>query len=209
MSIVLQEESALMFTVGLDFDGVAIRIDELTRMTLKDHFGIILENGTERLDILLREKHISHDQFWSLVESMCCTEEYFQQMWPVDGMLLELPRLQRELPFARFQFITSRRRPHGSGIAEKWLRGCGLRIPIFGVNAVNAHGSKADHVSGFHVFVDDDLHHLVAMEGIVPNRFLFGWEYNRHDTAPGVIRVENWNNLATHIRMLATAYSLE
>ena len=99
--------------------------------------------------------------------------------------------------------IITSRRERGLELAARWLREQSLDIPIIGVGQGNSK-TEAAQTQGLNLFVDDSLDKLIPLIGIVPNLFLFSWEYNAHEQIPEEIkRVFSWEDLYKIIQALS------
>jgi len=193
-----------MFKVGLDFDGVLWNFAELKHRVLYDLFGRTMSIGRETHDFMIADGVVTEEEYWELARVLCTTTRYLSDMTPLPGMSTYLPHIRTLSRDVEFRVVTLRT-PEGAVIAQRWIDSLCLGVKV---ESANAAGTKGPHADGLHVFVDDTLEHLHEVEGIVPHRFLFSWNYNNHHgPSDGIVRVRSWKELFDHLKAIAPHYT--
>lgn len=182
--------------IGLDFDGVVADLGKLKSETARRLYGIEIPSGRFKKDFVVGGGLLTAEQYKSLQDHIYRNREIGLLLEPVEGALDYLSLLQEE--GHRIRIITSRGVPE-SGIVGEWMHQRRLHVPVTYVGFGN---DKAGACRGLDAYVDDDLDKLEKLVGIVPHRFLFSWEYNRHLQldAKVAVRVEGWEEFYERVK---------
>ncbi|MBI4523911.1 MAG: hypothetical protein HY695_08885 [Deltaproteobacteria bacterium] len=183
--------------IGLDFDGVISNCAKLRSDYARQRFGVDVPGELFKRDIVLGNGWLTSDQYQEISRAIYYTKEVGLLMEPVDGVKAWVPKLIEE--GHQISVITSRA-DAVLEIAKEWAKHQSLGLDLIGVGIGN---SKAPAAAGLDVYVDDDLHKLKPLVGVVPHLFLFSWGYNRQICAAGVaVRVSSWTDLCQKIATL-------
>lgn len=186
--------------IGLDFSGVIADCEGLKREIVRRFFGKdVLRVKKDLVDKGL----MTFDQYLTVKQKAACTREMGYRTKPVENVHTYLEILKNE--GHSLKVVTSRY-DISSWIAKEWMHLNCINIPIVSVGKGN---DKADACRGLDVFVDDDVEKLEKLVGVVPNRFLFSWDYNKNVHLDGLAkRVNSWKDLYENILDLATNYTV-
>ncbi len=178
--------------IGLDFDGVISNCGKLKSDGARKLYGVEISPDDFKKELVVGKGILTSEQYRNLQRQIYDNREIGLSMVPVDGVLEFVPRLQME--GYDLTVVTSRRELE---IPNEWSKLHGLHLNMVGVG----EGSKAGACSGLDVYIDDDLDKLELLVGIVPNRYLFSWGYNRHIDIPENVakRIESWKQFYEEI----------
>jgi len=185
--------------IGLDFDGVISDCGKLKSLGAKKIFGLEIPSGKFKKEIIVGERILSLEQYNLLQEKIYGDEEFGFSMQPVEGALEFIPKLQEEKH--EIVIITSRKE-RALYIAKEWLKRHNLSIKVV---SVGPNAKKTEACIGLDVFIDDDFEKLEPLVSVVPNRFLFSWDYNLHINVEETIakRVNSWQHFYNEIKSLS------
>ncbi|MBI4489777.1 MAG: hypothetical protein HY694_11880 [Deltaproteobacteria bacterium] len=184
--------------IGLDFDGVISDCGKLKSDCAKMLFGVDIPGGQFKRDLVIGNGWLTEEQYQEITKAVYYNREVGTLMEPVDGVVASVPKL---FEAGHKVLVITSREEINLEIAREWIERHRLPLELVGVGL---HNSKAQAAMGLDVYVDDDLHKLRPLVGIVPNLFLFSWEYNHHfDEARVAIRVSCWKELYRKIGALA------
>ena len=183
--------------IGLDFDGVISNCGKLKSDGAKKLYSVEIPSKKFTREEVVGKGFLSLEEYRELQRNIYHTKEVGFLMEPVEGMLCYLPKLLAE---GHKILIVSSRNGVGLEIAREWALFRNLTLEFVGVGYGN---SKAQAVAASDVYVDDDFDKLEPLVGIVPNLFLFSWDYNQHLNEGTVIkRVSSWEELYHKIQNL-------
>ncbi len=183
--------------IGLDFDGVISNCGKLKFDGAKKLYDVEIPSRHFTREAVVAKGLLSSEEYRELQRNIYLTKEVGFLMEPVEGMLLYLPKLIAD---GHKILVVSSRNGVGLEIAREWTLLRNLTLEFVGVGYQN---SKAQAVAGSDIYVDDDLDKLEPLVGIVPNLFLFSWDYNQHLNEGAVIkRVSSWEELYHKIQNL-------
>lgn len=183
--------------IGLDFDGVISDCGKLKSEGANNLYGVNISSGQFQKELVVGKGLLSLEQYQELQRKIYNTKEIGFIMKPVDGMLFYLPKLIAD---GHTVLVVSSRNETGLEIAKEWAVLRNLTLEFVGVGYGN---SKAQATVGLDVYVDDELGKLEPLIGIVPNLFLFSWDYNQHLSEGGFVkRVFSWEELYHKIQNL-------
>ncbi len=183
--------------IGFDFDGVIADCGKLKSDGAKKLYGIDIPPEKFKKEIVLREKHLTAEQYREFQKTLYEMREIGFLMEPVDGMSIYLPRLIAD---GHTILIVTSRDGIAFEIAQEWSVRQGLQLDFVSVGYGN---SKANAAAGLDVYTDDDLDKLKPLVSVVPNRFLFSWGYNTHlDAGTTAKRVASWEEIYRNIQGL-------
>lgn len=183
--------------IGFDFDGVIADCGKLKSDGAKKLYGIDIPPEKFKKELVLRDKHLTTEQYRQFQKTIYETREIGFLMEPVEDALIYIPRLIAD--GHTISIVTSR---DGAAldIAQEWSVRQGLQLDFVGVGYGN---SKAEAAAGLDVYADDDLDKLRQLISVVPNLFLFSWGYNAHlDAGTTAKRVASWEELYRAIQGL-------
>lgn len=182
--------------IGLDFDGV-IADSTATKIALAQKlYSATLLPSQWRRDIVLGGNLLTSEQYDHIQELVYGSEEYGYQMTLIDGTLAGISELTK---IHSVTIVTSRI-DQKADIATNWCKKNGISLPLIGVGR---NKSKAPHLQGFDVFVDDSREKLEQIVGTVPHLFLFDEPYNKdQNVSLPIIRTLNWDDLLKRITTL-------
>ena len=176
--------------IGLDFDGVISKCGKLKADYAKSAYGVEIPATQFKKDVVIGNRWLAPDQYDQISRAVYFTREVGLCLEPVDGLFPCLPRLVED--GHSVSVITSRMETDLE-IAREWSIKLGLSLELVGVGYRN---SKAQRALGLDVYVDDDLHKLEPLVGVVTHLFLFSWGYNEPFNAAGIAnRVLSWEEL--------------
>lgn len=189
-----------MYT-GFDFDGVLTNCGRLKTEFAKILFNVDIPSEIFKKEIVVDNGLLTFEQYRTLQREIYNNKEIGLRMYPVDGMLEYLPRIQQD--GHKMLIVTSR---ESAGISLEWLLDRELYIPV---TCVGYRNSKAVACKGMDVYVDDDIDKLEEISNVVRHRLLFTWPYNRHLNldGTGVERVDGWKQLYDKIREIDSQIS--
>jgi len=183
-----------MLKIGLDFDGVILDSLQLKLCVGKSCFGVEIPPHLLKTDALHRERPDLLEVYRKVQNIIYNDRASCSFMKPVAGALEVIPHL---LSKGHQIVVVTARKDISLKIAEEWARQQRLQLQFVGVGYGN---SKADAVAGCHAYVDDDFDQLESLIGVVPNLFLFSWEYNLADKPSRAIkRIYSWEELYREI----------
>ncbi len=187
--------------IGLDFDGVISNCGDLKSYCAKALYGVHISPAKFKQEIVVGEKHLTMDQYRELQKIIYGTQEIGFLMKPVDGVLHFLPQL---LDDGHTVLVVTSRSDVSLEIAKEWSVRQGLKLDFVGVGYGK---SKANAAKDLDFYVDDDFDKLEQLIDIVPNRFLFSWDYNA-DVEVGTIakRLASWEDLYLTVREFEDSY---
>jgi len=184
--------------IGLDFDGVISDCGRLKSHGAKLIYGVEIPPERFKKELVVDAGILTLGQYRHLQKQIYETRGIGLSMFPVDGVLEFVPRLQQE--GYGLIIVTSRGNP-GSEIAREWMRNHGLDVQLI---SSGIGRSKADACRGLDVYIDDNLNKLEPLIDVVPHRYLFSWEYNQHIEIPAGMaqRVNSWHHFYEEVRRL-------
>ncbi len=183
--------------IGLDFDGVICDCGRLKSECAKILYGIDACSADFRERLLVDRKRLTESQYRNLQKFVYEDRRAFPIMSLVPEVLFFISRLVSENHSLR---VITGRTGIGLQIAEEWSLSQGLQLEFTGVGFGK---NKAEDVKGLDLYVDDDLKILQPLSGIVPNLFLFSWDYNFHQKEGEIAkRIASWRELYENIREL-------
>ncbi len=189
--------------IGLDFDGVISNCGKLKADYARQTYGVEIPATQFKKDLVIENRWLSADQYDEVSRVVYFTREVGLRLEPVDGLF---PWLLKLLKKGHGISVITSRMETDLEIAKEWSARQGLPVEFMGVGYRN---SKAERVLGLDVYVDDDLHKLKPLVGIVRHLFLFSWGYNeRFDEAGIAKRVCSWKDLYGKICALEPACRL-
>lgn len=171
--------------IGLDFDGVFCNAEKLLNDGALKLFGI---NSLSKENILggTNDSNILTRSQVGLLKNFVFEDPNSNlELEPVPDVVSACRTLIGR--GHNLQIVTKRNQ--GVGIALDFCKKLGLRIPIVGSKAGEP---KSSIVNGFDIFLDDSVSVLRELRSAVPNRFIFLWDYNRHNNFPEEKRVSSW-----------------
>lgn len=183
--------------IGLDFDGVVSDCGQLKSQGAKSLYGVDIPPEIFKREIVVGKGLLTLEQYRNLQKQIYGTRQIGLTMLPVEGALEIIPRLQRDGHY--LPVVTSRGNSE-SEIAREWMMLQGLELDLI---SVGPGVTKTDACRGLDVYIDDDLDKLEPLVDIVPNRFLFSWDYNRHVHLDGIAkRIGSWQQFYDEISTL-------
>jgi len=179
--------------VGLDFDDVVVRSHLLKSVLAENLFGIKIHPKNFQKKQILDTGILTQKQYEEIIR------ETFSGKYPLVSVRASVKYiflLQENGHSVRI--IT--RRSHADNTlppALEWFKAYNLNIHVEGVG----YGlSKTEACTGLDLFVDDDIHKLIPLVGVVRNLFHFVWPFDEHERlVDGVIRVNRWDILYAEI----------
>lgn len=184
--------------IGLDFDGVITNCGKLRSDAGKKLYGIDVSPDLFRRDYVVEKGLLTHEQYDDFQQKIYGTRDIGLLMEPVEDAFHYIKLLQKERHHV--SVVTSRGEVE-LGIAKEWSRKHRLSLNIIGVGQKN---SKAKALTGFDVFIDDNLDKLIQLIGYVNHRFLFSWGYNHDEEETGIAtRIASWKEFYTSIQTLS------
>lgn len=184
--------------IGLDFDGVISDSGKLKSRCARILFGVEIPGGLFKKEIVLANRWLTSAQYDEVTRAVYYSKEFGSLIEPVEGALSYVPRLFRD---GHELLVITSRLEIDLEIAREWARRRNLALRFAGVGL---GAGKAKAATGLDVYVDDDLHKLEPLVGVVPHLFLFSWGYNRHlDAAQVAVRVSSWEDLYRRIAAIA------
>ena len=178
--------------IGLDFDGVITDCGRLKSEGARKLYGVEISPDDFKKELVVGKGILTAEQYRDLQRQIYDSRDIGLTMLPVDGVLEFVPKLQQK--GYDLIIVTSRRELE---IPKEWSKLHRLHFNMVGVG----EGSKAGACSGLDVYIDDDLDKLEPLVGIVPNRYLFSWGYNKHIDVPENLakRIESWSQFYQEI----------
>ncbi len=182
--------------IGLDYDGVIADPSKAKSEQAKKMYNVDISPDMFKKELIV-PKFLTKEQYRLVQKEVYENKDLGLSMPPVPAALDYLPRLLKELHM--ITVITSRYKD-SSDVAQEWLIKNDLFVPVIGVPYPLP---KTEACKGLDIYVDDDLDKLEPLVGIVENRYLFSWPYNKHNN-PGSIakRVDSWQQLYFEIQRL-------
>jgi hypothetical protein len=171
--------------IGLDFDGVFCNAVKLLDDGAKKLFGINslpqenILGGTHGCNIL------TNSQINLLKNFVFEDPDSNLELEP----LLDVVSACRFLIGNGHQLQIVTKRNQGVDMAKDFCKKLGLKIPVIGSKFAQP---KSSIVNGFDIFLDDSIAVLEELKSAVPNRFIFLWDYNRHNNFPEEKKVSSW-----------------
>ncbi len=189
--------------IGLDFDGVIHDAGHIKSLGAKKLYGIDIPPVRFKKELLVPHM-LTAEQYRQVQHFVYGTRELSTLMKPVTDALLYINKLKSEGHF--LQVITAREGSEAD-IAHEFLQQHSCPLPITSTGFGNP---KTNACKGLDVYVDDDFDKLEPLADIVPNRFLFTWEYNAHITVASTLaqRVHLWRELYQHIKRIGDCYGI-
>ncbi|MFH0905107.1 MAG: hypothetical protein V1826_00065 [bacterium] len=183
--------------IGLDFNGVIADCAGLKQQWITRLFGKLVPYENLPKAKLVGDGWLSVDQYNALKHCIYTNEGFGSAIQSVPGAIVCIKQLLQD---GHEIIVVTSRWAESLTMAQDWVRKQGLDLSVMGVGLGN---SKAPAAAGLDVFVDDDLENLQDLVGVVPNRFLFNWDYNRDDDLSGVgERVKSWDELYRAIQAI-------
>ncbi len=183
--------------IGLDFDGVISDCGKLKADCAKMLYGVDIPGGQFKRDLVIGNGWLTEEQYKEITKAVYYDRKFVSFLHPVDGALSCVPRLRGD---GHTVLVITSREETNLEIAREWIERHRLPLELVGVGL---HNSKAEAAMGLHVYVDDDLHKLKPLVGLVPNLFLFSWGHNQRFNEAGVAaRVSSWKELYQKIEAL-------
>ncbi len=184
--------------IGLDFDGVLSDCGFLKSLGACRLYGVQIPPEKSSKELVLKHGFLTEEQYETLQEVVYGTDTYLRKMREVPEAFQNIERLQED--GHNLTIITARGGIMGS-IALRWLARHNVRLPFF---AVGKKAGKREACKGLDIYIDDDLKNLLALNDVVPKRFLFSWGYNEHCQAEedGITRVSSWTDFYHKISCL-------
>lgn len=160
-------------------------------------YGVEIPPGRFKKEIVVGQGFLTLKQYRDLQEEIYGTMELGLLMKEVEGVVDYVQRLASE---GHILTIITSRGVRESEVAKGWMRKIKLNLPLIGVGGE----VKTDACRGLDVYIDDDFDKLEPLIGVVPHRFLFSREYNRHINVPASVarRVDSWQQFYQEIRLL-------
>lgn len=183
--------------IGLDFDDVIVMSQGIKSRSAKDLFGVDIQPKDFRREKVVGQNILTDEQYTQAVRRVY---NGTYKLFPVPNALGTIKFLQKE--GHSLKVVTNRSKEQDTlRYAEAWLKEQSLEIEITGVLYGN---SKARACCGLDLFVDDDAEKITQLEGIVPHRLVFAWQFNEHLPTPlGAQRIESWPEILEYVRQVA------
>ena len=177
--------------IGLDFDGVIADSSELKVLGARELYHIDIPVGQFKKEIVVEEKrYLTFLEYKKLQDHIYTSRSLGLSMKIVNGADVYIRKLIDS--GHSFKIITSR---SGKALetAKEWLSKNNFKLDIEGVG----YGfSKANACEGLGLYIDDDLEKLTDLVSVVPDRWLFSWEYNLGvDDERITKRVNSWEDI--------------
>jgi len=184
--------------IGLDFDGVITDCGQLKSDAAKLLYGVEIPPERFKKELVVDRGILTLKQYEHLLKQIYETREIGSTMLPVDGVLEFVPKLQQK---GYDLIVITSRGKLGSEIAREWMKSRSLNLHLIGVGRGI---SKADACKKLDVYIDDDLDKLESLVDVVPHRYLFSWDYNRHIQVPKEVakRIESWQHFYDEVLSL-------
>lgn len=185
--------------IGLDFDGAISNCGKLKSDAAKQLYGVDIPPGRFKRELVVGEGpgQLSLVQYRDLQTIIYADRKVGLLMEPVDGALEYIPRLIAD---GHSVGVITSRKDSSLEVAREWSVMKGLKLDFVGLGYGE---SKAGAAAGLDVYIDDDLDKLEPLVGVVPNRYLFSWEYNSHIEAGTIAtRVSSWGEFYNCIRTI-------
>lgn len=177
--------------IGLDFDGVIADSSELKVLGARELYNIDIPVGQFKKEIVVKEKrYLTPEEYERLQDYIYTSHSLGLSMKIVEGADAYIEKLIDSGYL--FKIITSRS-GRALEIAKEWLSKNNFKLDIEGVG----HGfSKANACKGLDLYIDDDLEKLIDLVNVVPNRWIFSWEYNLETDDERITkRVNSWEDI--------------
>lgn len=179
--------------VGLDFDDVVVRSHMLKSVLAENLFGIKIHPTKFRREWVLESGILTQEQYDHI------GRETFSGKYPLvpARSSVKYINLLQENGHS-VEVVTSRSYADKTlPPALEWFKAYNLDIHVEGVG----HGlSKVEACTGLDLFVDDDIHKLLPLIGVVKNLIHFVWPYDEVTTrVDEVARIRGWDLLYAEI----------
>lgn len=185
--------------IGLDFDGVLADCGQLKSDGARELFGVHIPPARFKKELVIPYGLLTAEQYRTVQEFVYHDRRAIPLMREVPGALASVRRLAAA---GHDLIVVTSRKDDALDIACEWADSAAFSA-LAGFVGVGFGNSKAPALRGFDFYVDDDLDKLEDLDGVVPERRLFSWEYNRHIDAGCVPRVEDWGALCREVELLA------
>lgn len=174
--------------IGMDFDGVFADTTKLKHTMAKQMFGIEgIPDHRFKESYVVEDGTMTREQYRELMTEVCANPEVGLQMDSIGDVDEVIPRLKKE--GHRLVVITSRS-PEEVAVAREWCVRRGFDLEYI---SVGYGKDKKEACAGMDIYIDDDVHKLEPLVGIVPYLFLFHQKHNEeHDLPEGTLRVYSW-----------------
>lgn len=184
----MKTQTGYPLQIGLDFDGVICDSGLLKQLGAKRLYGIDIPHEHTTGASIISRGILTREQYDRLQTEVYDSKAYLQEMKEVSEAFRFIRCLQREGHDVRI--VTARYDDDRESNARTWLSLHDLSIPL---SIVKGKCNKPAHCQGLDVYIDDEVSNLQNLEGIVPHRYLYSWDYNEHLIVPrGIERVSSW-----------------
>ena len=174
--------------IGLDFDGVIADTTHL-KLEVADEMGFSVNPNRFKEKLVVEDGIMAREDYRSIMERVCTAMEVGMRMTPCAEAIETIQLLAKSHTLT---VITSREGKEVE-VADAWCKEQGIPLPFVSVGyGVTKADAACEH--GIDVYMDDDLHKLEPLVGIVPRLFLYRTPQNAHEELPEAItRVMSWN----------------
>lgn len=185
--------------IGLDFDGVIADTTALKLEVARERFGTVLDGARAKEELVIADGVMTQEQYRALMDTICHDPSVGMRMRLCENADTVIAKLTGD--GHRLLIITSRSESE-TAIAEEWCRTHAIAIPFI---SAGYGQSKADVLKdrSIDAYIDDDLHKLEPLVGLVPYLFLYTAPHNRDlPVPPGITRVD-WHSFGDAVSTLA------
>lgn len=185
--------------IGLDFDGVFADTTELKHTQAKRMFGLEgIPSNRFKESYVVEDGRMTREQYRELMGQVCANPEVGLDMEPIGEVGEVVPELRSK--GHRLVVITSRS-PEEVAVAKQWCERRGFDLEYI---SVGYGKDKKEACEGIEIYMDDDVHKLEPLVGLVPHLFLFHQGHNAdHDLPHGVQRVHSWKEFLDAVNTLS------
>ena len=196
--VLKQVEFFVDMKIGLDFDGVISDCGKLKSEGARRIYRVEILPERFKTELVVGAGILTLEQYRHLQKQIYENPDIGFAMLPVDGVFEFIPKLRQDNH--NLVIITSRNEA-SCVIAKEWMRRQNISLELI---SVGGGSSKSDACRGLDVYIDDDLDKLEPLVGVVPNRYLFSWGYNKEIEVPENVakRVESWSQFYREVSRL-------
>lgn len=182
--------------IGIDFDGVIADTTHLKHEIAERLFGVRVDDNRFKEELVIADGILTREQYRTIMNEICLSEETGLRMRPCPDSISCITEL---LADGHALTVITSRNEHEIQVAKKWCTLHGIELPFVSVG-YNTAKTDAVRNRSIDAYIDDDMHKLVPLQGIVPNLFIYVISTADESYCNDGIMRANWRMFQDEIR---------
>lgn len=176
--------------IGLDFDGVIADTTLLKQQAARELFGLDVAPELLKEETVVSMGIMTREQYRKLAELVCGDTLYGLKITECIGAKKYISALKND---GHTLCVITSRDAQEVKVAEQWCKEHDIELVFISVGYGISKASAAKEMR-IHAYMDDDLHKLEPLVGIVPYLFLFETRHNAQSGESDIAQRVSWQS---------------